>query len=104
MRELIFKNYNVGIFRNSNFEIIIIFKDLHPNYSEEMLAWWLGKGGIPGSYLHHKKHDEIPLSKSVGIERKFKDVIMPRLKEINGIKNREYTMYKISLFSNFLKI
>lgn len=30
------------------------FKEKQPKYANEQLSWWLGTGGIPDNYLHHK--------------------------------------------------
>jgi len=49
--------------------------------------------GIPGNYLHHKKHDPQPLVKNPGIEQKFHNIILPRLMDEDAIHTRKLLFY-----------
>ncbi|CAG5114225.1 Oidioi.mRNA.OKI2018_I69.chr2.g8289.t1.cds [Oikopleura dioica] len=65
---------------------IALNKEKQPRYANEMLSWWLGTGGIPENYLHHKTHEEQPLERDTGIESKFLNVILPRLSKMGVLK------------------
>jgi len=65
---------------------IALNKEKQPKYANEQLSWWLGTGGIPENYLHHKKHEEQPLERDTGIESKFHNIILPRLTKMRAIK------------------
>lgn len=73
-------------------------EDKHPTYTADQLEWWLGVGGIPGNYLHHGRHDEQPLERNNGIERKFKNVILPRIRDL-GLVHRPIKVAKLGKYA-----
>ena len=52
-----------------------IIQERQPQYSSEQLNWWLSEGGVPASWLHHKRYDEQPIKHVPGLREKFLSIV-----------------------------